>query len=538
MGLISITGIGGCHAQTKPDKSVDSGNTGYQTTSNVKELTQKQKEELKKMYEMYRYFSMTPGISENDVAKERAEPLPWMEMEKEFDWNHVEEWLSHAKLEFGDFYSMDGRLSLHGKYLLDKDKDNNKANEYLQKEFSENPYELKLAPIGMLGNMRINLISYLQSTAGDTLRLSTFSRLDVSNDGQELALLFKPVYDYNDSADFKGGAIEIELLPPLHWKHARISLLPKDEGKEYEFAGIKFKVFKSAPGDVILEYDRRYSEQMNKLKIIPIKEQRPMECENQKTSGGKGLLQLYQNPDMGFGEWWATFMEVNCKSLGTTPEALKLATKEHYYPTEEELRHFHETSGEMIGQQLTDYLTDINPKNYKEFYKQWVKKGYETAVEFKGDYLETMGCFYSRYGNDSNPYIGFLRGASIGASYVKANLKPDWEIIDRCVTDFLDKYNSNNEDSLSIEVKKHAEEYIAPVVSRREILSFLTDEDIKYLSSRIVHDDSPIMYGWYKTDTEAEAMYIYMPDENRSNKPLMKVRYHLGNDKPEMILRP
>ena len=53
-------------------------------------------------------------------------------------------------------------------------------------------------------------------------------------------------------------------------------------------------------------------------------------------------------------------------------------------------------------------------------------------------------------------------------------------------------------------------------------------------SKDIVEDESPIMYCWYKTSTDADAMYIYKPDET-TNKPLIKVRYHLGGDKPEII---
>lgn len=118
---------------------------------------------------------------------------------------------------------------------------------------------------------------------------------------------------------------------------------------------------------------------------------------------------------------------------------------------------------------------------------------------------------------------------------MKASLKPDWNIINSCAIDFLNKYNSADEDSLYSIVVKHREEYINLVVSRRETLSFLTDKDIEYLSKDIVEDESPIMYCWYKTNTDADAMYIYKPDETTSDKPLIKVRYHLGGDKPEII---
>lgn len=516
IGLLSF-GLGGCSdAQNKQN-------------SNVKELTKEQKEKLKEMYEMYQYFQMKPGISENVTVEERIEPLPWVETEREFDPLHVKEWLSNAKLGFGDFYMVDGRLSLHGTYGACKDQ--RETTESPQVTSSDDHYENKLANINMLGNLRINLISRLRSTDGDTLKLSSFSRLNISNDKKELSMLFRPIYG---DADFEGG-IEVELLPPLHWKHVRISLLPEDEGKEYEFDGIRFKVFKSKPGDVILEYDEKYAEQMDNCKLILIKGQKLIDCDNQTASGGKGILQLYKHPGMGFGEWCITFMEVNCDSLGTTPEALKLATENHYQPTPEELRHFQETSGEIVGYQLTNMLNDINPKDYKEFYQQWVEKGYEAAIEFEGSYIDAMGCFYDRYGNGSKPYIGFLRGVSIGSSYVKANLKPDWDIINSCAIDFLDKYSSVNEDSLYSIVEKHIEEYIEPIVSRREALSFLTDKDIKYLSKGIVEDESPIMYRWSKTNTDADAMYIYKPDETTSDKPIIKVRYHLGGDKPEII---
>ncbi|THC82883.1 hypothetical protein E7X23_24620 [Bacteroides fragilis] len=45
---------------------------------------------------------------------------------------------------------------------------------------------------------------------------------------KELSMLFRPIY--GDAADFEGG-IEVELLPPLRWKHVRISLLPEDGRK-------------------------------------------------------------------------------------------------------------------------------------------------------------------------------------------------------------------------------------------------------------------------------------------------------------------
>lgn len=521
MGLLSF-GVGGCsNAQNK------------QGNSNVKELSKEQKEDLKKMYEMYQYFKMKPGIPENANVKERTELLPWVEMEKEFDWSHVKDWLSNARLEFSEYYKINGWLLLHGKYVPEKNSSVNE--EYLQSAnedgSAEKHYVQKVAPIRMFGNMRANLISYLLSADGDTLGFSkNITRLKISDDGQELALHFKPACD--DSADFKGGAIEVELLPPLRWKHARISLLPEDEGKEYEFDGIRFKVFKSNPGDVILEYDEKYAKQIAKLKLILIKGQKLIDRCRQFTSGGKKILQSYKFPDMGFGEWCVTFLGENSESLGMTPEALKLATKEHYQPTSEELRHFHETAGEIVGHQLTDILVNINPQNYKEFYQQWVEKGYEAAVKSKDTDSDAID-YYN--GNDGMPYIGFLRGVSIGSSYVKANLKPDWDIINRCAIDFLDKYNSADEDSLYSIVQKHTEEYIDPIVTRREILSFLTDKDIKYLSKEVVQDDSPNMYCWYKTNTEADAMYIYMPEDSTSNKPLIKVRYQLGGDKPEII---
>lgn len=520
MGLLSF-GLGGyANAQNK------------QGNSNVKELTKGQKENLKEMYAMYHLgYQIKPGISEKATVEERIEPLPWVETEREFDSFHVKEWFSNAQLGFGEFYMVDGRLSLHGTYGACKDQ--REMIEYPQVTPSDNPYENKLANVNMLGNMRINLISRLRSTDGDTLKLSDFSRLDISDDKKELSMLFRPIY--GDAADFEGG-IEVELLPPLRWKHTRISLLPEDEGKEYEFDGVRFKVFKSNPGDVILEYDMKYVEQIDNWKLILIKGQKLIDCDGQMMRSGKNILQLYNHPDMGFGGWCTALWNVNCKTLGTTPEALKLATENHYQPTPEELRHFHETSGETVGCQLTDVLNDINPKNYKKFYQQWVEKGYEAAVEFKGNDLDAMDCFYKRYGYsfDSEPFGVFLRGVEIGRSYAKANLKPDWDIINSCAIDFLNKYNSADKDSLYSIVVKHIEEYIEPIVSRRETLSFLTDKDIEYLSKDRVEDESPIVYCWYKTNTDADAMYIYKPDET-INKPLIKVRYHLGGDKPEII---
>ena len=143
---------------------------------------------------------------------------------------------------------------------------------------------------------------------------------------------------------------------------------------------------------------------MDKSKLILIKGQKLIDCGNQKTSGGKETLQLYKS-DMEFGEWCVTFMEVNCDSLGTTPEAIETCNKEHYQPTQEELQHFHETAGEIVGHQLTDILVDIRPKKYKEFYQEWIEKGYEAAVKSKDTDSDVID-YYN--GNDGEPYIGFF----------------------------------------------------------------------------------------------------------------------------------
>ena len=69
---------------------------------------------------------MKPGISENATVKERTEPLPWIEMEKGFDWSHVKDWLSNARLEFSEYYKINGWLLLHGKYVLEKNSNETK----------------------------------------------------------------------------------------------------------------------------------------------------------------------------------------------------------------------------------------------------------------------------------------------------------------------------------------------------------------------------------------------------------------------------
>ena len=122
-----------------------------------------------------------------------------------------------------------------------------------------------------------------------------------------------------------------------------------------------------------------------------------------------------------------------------------------------------------MGRRLEDELKDANSKNYKELYREWVKKGYEAAVEFKGDYLEAMGCFHDRYGDDVVSYIAFQSGAGIGSLYVKADMKPDWETIDRCATALMDRYTDAAADSLSNELDKHVEEYIDSLVERAGI---------------------------------------------------------------------
>lgn len=517
MGLLSVSALGNCQ-------------TG--DNSNVTELTGEQKDKLKELHRMYQYFFMKPGIPEDAIVTERTEPLPWTETGEDIDRSHVKEWLSHAKLEVDEVYKRkELQLSLHGKFTSEE----NRGERYESPPIppSENPYEMKIGPIKTLGNMRINLISHLLNTEGNTLNLLDFSRLDISDEKKELALLFLPI-GYADSVDFKGGFIEVELLGPPRWKYTRISLLSQDEGREYEFDGVRFKVLKSVPGDVILECDKRDSEVMNKMEIIPIKGQKPMNRFGGSIYGGREVLQYYKNPEMGFGEWCVTYLNENYKSLGLPPEALKLATKIHYQPTKEELRHFHETNGETLAMLLVDNLMEISSKTYKEIHMKWVKKGYEAMVEFKGDYYKAMGCFRTRYGNDSEASTSFLKGAYIGDSYVTARLRPDWEIINRCTIELLDKYSSNKADSLRYKEYEHSEKYIKPIVARREVLTFLTDEDIKYLLKEIVKDESPNRYYWFKTNMDADAMYIYKPDES-ADQPLLKMRYQLRKDKPNVL---
>lgn len=517
MGLLSVSALGNCQ-------------TG--DNSNVTELTGEQKDKLKDLHRMYQYFFMKPGIPEDAIVTERTEPLPWTETGEDIDRSHVKEWLSHAKLEVDEVYKRkELLLSLHGKFTSEE----NRGERYESPPIppSENPYEMKIGPIKTLGNMRINLISHLLNTEGNTLNLLDFSRLDISDEKKELALLFLPI-GYADSVDFKGGFIEVELLGPPRWKYTRISLLSQDEGREYEFDGVRFKVLKSVPGDVILECDKKDSEVMNKMEIIPIKGQKPMNRFGGSIYGGREVLQYYKNPEMGFGEWCVTYLNENYKSLGLPPEALKLATKIHYQPTKEELRHFHETNGETLAMLLVDNLMEISSKTYKEIHMKWVKKGYEAMVEFKGDYYKAMGCFRTRYGNDSEASTSFLKGAYIGDSYVTARLRPDWEIINRCTIELLDKYSSNKADSLRYKEYEHSEKYIKPIVARREVLTFLTDEDIKYLLKEIVKDESPNRYYWFKTNMDADAMYIYKPDES-ADQPLLKMRYQLRKDKPDVL---
>ena len=70
MGLLSF-GLAGCaNAQNK------------QGNLSVKELTKEQKEKLKEMYAMYRYFQMKPGISENVTVEDIIDPLPCVETER------------------------------------------------------------------------------------------------------------------------------------------------------------------------------------------------------------------------------------------------------------------------------------------------------------------------------------------------------------------------------------------------------------------------------------------------------------------------
>ena len=72
------------------------------------------------------------------------------------------------------------------------------------------------------------------------------------------------------------------------------------------------------------------------------------------------------------------------------------------------------------------------------------------------------------------------------------------------------------------------------LVMRREVLPFLTDEDIRQLSKPVKTNESPLTYSWYKTNTEADSIYIYWPD-TLSNRPLLKVRYQLRKGKPELL---
>jgi len=49
-----------------------------------------------------------------------------------------------------------------------------------------------------------------------------------------------------------------------------------------------------------------------------------------------------------------------------------------------------------------------------------------------------------------------------------------------------------------------------------------------------VKDESPNRYYWFKTNMDADAMYIYKPDES-ADQPLLKMRYQLRKDKPDVL---
>ena len=515
MALLSVSALGSCQT---------GGN------SNVTELTKEQKEYLKKLHRMYEFNLIGHRIAEGAEVEERTESLPWEDITVEkFDIDAVIDWLNNAQLDLKESYDLDGMLALRGSYKSDENW--NVTQEGLRDSYFSNPYRQILGPIKKLGKIRIRLLSQFQNTNDNTLELGKFYHLSTSQNDKELSLAF---YIKNpNSTNIKGG-IEVELLPPLRWKHACIPL--QYEGKEYEFDDVKFKLFKSEPGNVILEYDKKYGNQMAKLRIIPIKQQKPMKTEMVYRIGGEAVLRYYQNPYMGFGEWCVMYKSINCDSLGITPETLESAIHLKYQPTEEELLHFNETMGEMIGIELADELTNADRTNFSELYREWIIKGYEAIRELKDDldYLETMKDLHERYGNDRNIFIPLRSGAIIGSSYAKADLKPDWNVIERCATDLLDKNSNANSDSLRNEINKHKEEYIESLVMRREVLPFLTDEDIRQLSKPVKTNESPLMYSWYKTNTEADSIYIYWPD-TLSNRPLLKVRYQLRKGKPELL---
>lgn len=491
------------------------------------ELTKEQKEELKEWYERYRNFVVRPGIPEGVEVKERTEPLPWKETGKEFDPTHLKDWLTNARLDLRMYNVIECTLPLHGVYTGEKQEITD-DDEWIVP--TENPYEKQFGPIGVFGNMRINLRSCLRSMDGDTVELDHYSNMYITDNPRELYLQLRISSNTNEF----DGHMEAELLPPLRWKYVHIPLLPETEGKEYELDGVKFRLLKSSPGDVILEYDKKYAEQMSKMNIIPIKGQKPMRVFVEYIFGYKGILQYYQNPDMGFGEWCVTCLGVNCDSLGAMPKALELAAHPDYLPTEEDIRYFHETAGETVGLQLMESLPDVTLKDYEKLYQKWIKKGYETAVKFDGDYDKAMKYFYSNQENYDAPYVAFFIGVDIGSSYVKADLNPDWKVIDRCATELVEKYSDANADSLRNVVNKHTEIYTDAIVTKREALVFLTDEDISHLSKTMVPDDSPLMYCWYKSNMEADAIYIYWPDAS-ADRPILKVRYPLDGRKADVI---
>ena len=96
------------------------------------------------------------------------------------------------------------------------------------------------------------------------------------------------------------------------------------------------------------------------------------------------------------------------------------------------------------------------------------------------------------------------------------------------------RYTDAVDDFLSIELVKLVVYYIDSLVERREFLSFLTDEDVRQLSKPVEPDDSPLMYRWYKTYTEADALYIYLPD-TAADRPLLKERNPMGGGNPEVL---
>lgn len=515
-----------------------------QESSKVMELTNEQKLKLLELSNPD-VPMMQPGICEWIEVEKREAPLPWKFMRTVPEYKELKEWICNVRLEIvntggtGDDY----RLSLHGKYIPATPIE--EGSEHLQSANEGNSSgtlkTMEIRPVEMLENVRAKFTSHLEKKDGTPLEffywdchahISGSKETATGEQQLEFKFLLSPEVTKDDCCK---GHIDMQLLPPYRWKYTQVSLAPTDEGNEYEFDSVKFKIVKSVPGDMILTYDKKDNDKVKKWSFIPVKGGTPLEITGATKYIGspRGVLYYYNHSELEFGAYLYEMLGLNCKKLGITPEALKSTVQNNYQPTADEILKFHEMIGELIGKKLNE-LMNIDAKEYDDFYKEWIRTGYKTYREFEEYEFNAANVFRERYGDENRPFVGYMRGVDIGAYYEEAGFSPDWNIIDSSAIAFLERCSNMDVEEMDKMIQKHTED-INSLLMKRETLSFITEKDIEYLAKELPEEESSQMYYWYKTNTDADSIYIYIPDKKANNEAILNFRFYLDERKPEII---